>query len=137
MSSRLRLAYGYVRVGDAPPERVPVQREALRDLAPGLGRLLDTVFTDYQVRPGTDRPAFRTLLNVVRQLRPYGVLVPSAWHLSPWPVERVGLLEQFGALGCSVRPRTRARRPCLCLAGHATLTVAGSCMARWMLGRRR
>jgi DNA invertase Pin-like site-specific DNA recombinase len=102
VSSRLRLAYGYICVGDSPAERVEKQRAALGDLASKFGLLLDTVFIDYQLRLVANRPAFRTLLDVVRQLRPYGVLVPSGWHLSARPVERVALLEQFASLGCSV-----------------------------------
>ncbi|TWP45944.1 recombinase family protein [Lentzea tibetensis] len=115
--SSLRLAYGYVRVGDGSPERVEVQRAALRDLAGEYGLLLDTVFIDYQVRTEVERPAFLTLLDVVRELHPYSVLVPSAWHVSQWPLKRVELLDRFKVLGCSVLAANRGR-PSVLVTGH-------------------
>lgn len=96
------LAYGYLRVGDGPIENVPVQREGLRVSAAALGLVLDTVFIDYTTKPAMERPALRSLLDVTRAFDPYGVLIPSAWHLSHWPSERDELLARFRSMGSAV-----------------------------------
>ena len=102
MRADQRLAYGYLRVGDGPPTNVPVQREGLRVSAAALGLVFDTVFIDYAVKPAMERPALRSLLDVARAFCPYGVLIPSAWHLSQWPSERAALLERFRSMGSTV-----------------------------------
>lgn len=97
-----RLVYGYLYVGGGPPGDLPARRAALVTAARRLEFGLGTVFVDYALRPAAERPGWRALLDVVRVLRPTGVLIPNDDHLSPWPPERAALLDEFRALACPV-----------------------------------
>lgn len=103
MTTPLRLVYGYLYCGNESPDHLAVQREVITATAKTLDLLLDTVFIDYRVTPlAMNRPSLRSLLDVVRAFRPYGVLIPSPQHLSYWPKERADLLGRFQSLACPV-----------------------------------
>jgi len=103
MTVECRLVYGYLHAGSEAPDQVPVQWNAIATTATKLELLLGTVFVDYRIKPlAMDRVALRALLDVVVAYHPYGVLIPSARHLSRWPHERTALVARFQSLGCAV-----------------------------------
>ncbi|MBW4721990.1 recombinase family protein [Saccharothrix obliqua] len=97
------LVYGYVRVGEGVRVGLDAYRSEVRDHARRHGLLLGGVFVDVRVgQPAATRPGLRALLDVVRQLRPHAVVVPSLWHLSGDPRESRSLVERVGLSGCRV-----------------------------------
>lgn len=96
------LAYGYLRVRVGSSDTIAGHRATVATMARSLELMLSTVFVDARVCREWDRPAFRTMVDAVRALRPRVILVPSAWHLASRPRVRAEHLDELRPFGCTV-----------------------------------
>lgn len=94
---------GYVRLGAGDPQRLPEPADEVKAFAEQRSLVLGTVFAERQcMAPALERPALRTIFDVVRYLRPSGLVILTTWNLSGGEVELTSLLRTLAGLNCRV-----------------------------------
>ncbi|ABD11747.1 hypothetical protein ThrDRAFT_01163 [Frankia casuarinae] len=97
------LAYGYFSLTAEDDDEVSRLNRQVKDYADAESYVLAEIYVDRNMPPGRlIRPALTTLLDCLRHDDRCSVIVPSADHISPWPLIRKAIAMEIQLLGAKL-----------------------------------